>query len=256
MNKLTTLFHQRIGVPENEAAAFESLASILEKTAETIPFENRSIMENNLREITKENLAHKILEKKEGGLCYELNPLFYFYLLENGFNAKLATGVVFNQAAGQYAALGRTHVTILLNHKDQSYLIDTGFGGNLPLIPVPFTGETVSTKNGDFRIKKVKIEQGDFALEMKLKHKDADWRIGYAFDSQNLITNLNQLNEIQTIIAKHPESSFNKHPLLTRLTETGNITLTDSHFTQWVDGNVSKENVNKAKFDELIKLFF
>lgn len=50
--------------------------------------------------------------------------------------------------------IGRTHVTILLKHEGQIYLIDTGFGGNLPLKPVPLNGETVISQNGEFRIKK------------------------------------------------------------------------------------------------------
>ncbi|WP_051186046.1 arylamine N-acetyltransferase [Neobacillus bataviensis] len=86
----------------------------------------------------------QIIERNEGGLCYELNPIFYFYLKENGFNAVLTDGVVYNHAADEYHQLGRTHVTILLNHEEQSYLIDTVFGGNLPLKPVPLSGETIS----------------------------------------------------------------------------------------------------------------
>ncbi|WP_431091228.1 arylamine N-acetyltransferase [Paenibacillus sp. 8b26] len=29
-----------------------------------------------------------MIERNEGGLCYELNSLFYFFLSENGYNAK------------------------------------------------------------------------------------------------------------------------------------------------------------------------
>ncbi|GHH99194.1 arylamine N-acetyltransferase family protein [Neobacillus kokaensis] len=256
MSKLASLFHQRIGIWENEKITFEKLNKVLEKTATSIPFENRAIMGGNQREVTKENLTNKILEKNQGGLCYELNPLLYYYLLEHGFNAALVTGVVFNQGREEYTTLGRTHVAILLDYEGERYLIDTGFGGNLPLKPVPLSGETVSSSNGEFRIKKADIEQGDYVLEMKLKHKDSDWRTGYAFDSRNPLKDSANLNEIQTIITEHPESSFNKHPLLTRLTESGNITLTDSTFTQWMDGNVTKENIDQARFKELAKEHF
>jgi len=255
MQNLTTLFHKRIGLPEDQKITFEKLAEVLEKTAQTIPFENLSIIENKTGKITKENLIHKIVERNEGGLCYELNPLFYFYLLENGFNAVLTDGVVYNHAAEEYIQLGRTHVTVLLNHEGQTYLVDTGFGGNLPLKPVPLSGETVSSDNGEFRIKNVNHELGDYYLEMKLKHKDTQWKIGYAFDSRKSIEDAN-LNEIQTIIAEHPKSSFNKHPLITRLTKNGNITLTDTTFTQWADGILSKETIDHVKFKELAKQQF
>jgi arylamine N-acetyltransferase len=39
----------------------------------------------------------------------------------------------------------RTHVASLLQYDGQMYLVDTGFGGNLPLKPVPLNGETTSS---------------------------------------------------------------------------------------------------------------
>jgi N-hydroxyarylamine O-acetyltransferase len=254
MSELNTLFLKRIGIPENENITFETLDTVLEKTAKNIPFENLCIIENKTSDITQENLINKMLVKKEGGLCYELNSIFYFFLIDNGFNAVLARGVVYKNQ--EYLTLGRTHVTILITHEEQTYLIDTGFGGNLPLKPVPLTGETVTSNNGEFRIKKVNSEHGDYVLEMKLKYKDIDWKIGYAFDSKKPITDVSEFNEIQTIIAEHQESSFNKNPLITRLTDGGNVTLTNSSFTQWVDGIVTKEKIDNVRFKELAKQHF
>ncbi|WP_051186045.1 arylamine N-acetyltransferase [Neobacillus bataviensis] len=105
-------------------------------------------------------------------------------------------------------------------------------------------------------MKKVNHPYGDYCLEIKLKHKDKDWKIGYAFDSRKSIEDVANLNEIQTIIAEHPKSSFNKHPLLTRLTKNGTITLTDTTFTQWADGILSKETIDNVKFKDLAKQQF
>jgi N-hydroxyarylamine O-acetyltransferase len=251
MNELNKLFYERIGLSQGHHITFDSLATILEKTAQTIPFENLCIIDGKTNEITKSNLVNKILVRKEGGICYELNSLFYFYLLANGFDAFLARGVVFNQAKQEYQDLGRTHVTILVNHEGRTYLIDTGFGGNLPLRPVPLTGESVTSNNGEFRVRKLGTKYGDYVLEMKLKHKDTEWKIGYAFDTRNRIYDVTEFNEIQSIIAEHPESPFNKGPLLTRLTSNGNITLTKSTWTEWKDGMVTKEIIEAEKYKEL-----
>jgi len=256
MSQLNSLFRKRIGISEDEKITFETLDNILEKTAFNIPFENICIIENKTNDITKENLMNKILLKKEGGLCYELNSFLYLFLIENGFNAFLARGVVYNNENQRYQTHGRNHATILIIHDNQTYLIDTGFGTNLPLKPVPLTGETVTSNNGEFRIEKVNTELGDYVLHIKLKDKDTDWRIGYAFDSKRTISDLLELNEIQTAISEHPESPFNKSPLITRLTSEGSITLTDSSFTQWVDGRVTKENIDYARFKELSKQHF
>jgi N-hydroxyarylamine O-acetyltransferase len=179
MNDINTLFRKRIGFSDNEIITFEKLDLILEKTANTIPFENLCIINKSTIEFTKENLMNKILIKNEGGLCYDLNTILNLFLLENGFIVTLVRGVIFNSATQDWSPTGRTHVAIVLKHYDQKYLIDTGFGGNLPLKPIPLTGETITSKNGEFQVGKVNNRFGDFMFKMKLKNKDLDWKIGY-----------------------------------------------------------------------------
>ncbi|MBA4536399.1 arylamine N-acetyltransferase [Bacillus aquiflavi] len=256
MTELNILFRKRIGISEDENIGFEKLEHVLEKTAQSIPFENLCIIENKTYEITKENLINKILVRNEGGLCYELNAIFYFFLIENGFNAFLVRGGVYNNETQAFQQLGRTHVTILVNHEGQTYLIDTGFGGNLPLKLVPLTGESVTSKNGEFRIKKENSVHGDHILEMKLKHKDTDWKIGYAFDSSKPVADISELNEIQTIICEHPKSPFNKNPLISLFTDSGKLILTNTSFTQRIDGVITKNKMNNKKFKELAKQHF
>jgi N-hydroxyarylamine O-acetyltransferase len=199
---------------------------------------------------------NKMLVKNQGGLCYELNPLFYLFLIENKFDAVLARGVVYNHDIEQYQTLGRTHVVILVSHKDTTYVIDTGFGGNLPLKPVPLSGEAVVSPNGQFRVKKADSPHGDYIFEMKLKHKHSEWRTGYAFDSGDHIKDVTELNDIQTIIAKHSGSPFNKHPLLTKRTDNGNVTLTDTSFTHWKDGEMTKEGIDNEGYKKLLNIWF
>ncbi|WP_082067215.1 arylamine N-acetyltransferase [Paenibacillus terrae] len=62
-----------------EILELEDLNTIIKKTAKTIPFENLSIINSSSSKITPENLIKKIIERNEGGLCYELNSLFYYF---------------------------------------------------------------------------------------------------------------------------------------------------------------------------------
>ncbi|UVI28410.1 arylamine N-acetyltransferase family protein [Paenibacillus spongiae] len=256
MSEVNARYRNRIGFPHDETLTFERLDHILALTAAAFPFENLRIMGKRAGDISAENLADNLLARQEGGLCYELNPLLYLFLIDNGFDAVLTRGIVFNYEAQSYVALGRTHVTLLLHWNGQRYLIDTGFGGNLPLKPVPLTGETVTSSNGEFRVSRLNGEQGDHIFEMKLKHKHDDWRIGYAFDSNRPIADMAELNDVQRIIIQHPQSSFNKGPLITKLTDRGSITLTDSSFTKWEDGTMTKESHGVGSFSELLKRHF
>lgn len=256
MKDLNQLFRKRIDIPETEKITFDSLGKVLEHTAKSFPFENLRILEKKTRDITKENLIDKLLVNNEGGLCYELNPILYFFLVENGFDAALVRGVTYNEELQDWNPVGRTHVTILLNHEEQAYLVDTGFGANLPLRPVPLNGETVSSKNGEFRLKKANHDFGDYILEMKRKYKDTNWKTGYVFDSKKPVNDISEFNEIQKILSENEDSTFNKQRLIAQITNEGNVTLTDNSFTEWVDGKLNKEKIDKNKFNKLAKQRF
>lgn len=257
MNELNRLFRNRIGIAEYVEVNFYTLSTILEKTAETIPFENLCIMANHNTEISRSHLIDKILLRKEGGLCYELNTILYYFLKENGLNVRLVRGATYNSEKQSYSLTGKTHVVILLEYNRQEYVVDTGYGSNLPLRLVPLTGEAVFSNNGEFRITPAQTEFGDYILEMKLKHKDHDWKIGYAFDSKRTISNNDELNDIQKIIVESAHSPFNKGSLVTKNTSEGNITLTDTSFTQCRNGEVKKEELkDRTHFQELLKKHF
>jgi N-hydroxyarylamine O-acetyltransferase len=256
MNNVNELFRDRVGIAQDKKITFEYLDTVLEKTAKTIPFENLCIIEKRTKEITKENLTSKLLQQNEGGLCYELNTILYLFLTENGFSPSLVRGVTYNHISQQWSGTGNTHVLNLIAHNGQIYLVDTGFGGNLPLKPIPLSGETVSSSNGEFRVERTDSEHGDNILYMKLNRNDEDWKIGYAINSKESIQNISELNEVQRIIVEHPESAFNKKPLITKITDKGNITLTDTSFTQWVDRTLNKENIDEKRFNEIRKDYF
>ncbi len=256
MSRLNSLFRKKIGFPEDQKITFETLNTILEKTATAFPFENVAIISNEIKEVTKENLIQKILVNHRGGLCYELNPLLYFFLIENGFDAVLVRGEVYNDEKKDWFHLERTHLAILLQHKGQSYLIDTGFGDSLPLMPVPLTGETAASRNGEFRVKAMENTYGNYVLEVKLKYKDTEWKLGYAFDSKRPLDHMSELNDVQEVIVEHDESPFNKKVLITQLTNDGNVTLTNTSFTQWINGKTKKEQIDDTKFKQLAEQYF
>ncbi|NRD79525.1 arylamine N-acetyltransferase [Bacillus sp. BRMEA1] len=256
MIDINKAYRNRIGFPQNEEISFEKLEQILELSAKMIPFENLCIMNRNLRKLTKKNVADKILMRQEGGLCYELNTLLYFFLLENDFDTELVYGAVYNRETQSWSRTGRTHVLNIVTHEGQKFLVDTGFGGNLPLKPVPLNGDVVVSRNGEFRVQKTKSEYGEYIFELKLKDRDTDWRIGYVFDPVRPIEDIADLNLVQQIIAESPDSSFNKGHLMTKFTENGTVTLTDSSMTQRFNGDEIKEKVEWQAFIKLAKQHF
>jgi N-hydroxyarylamine O-acetyltransferase len=256
MSNLNELFRERIGLPISAPVTLANLDTILEMTAGSIPFENLCTLSGDLNELNEGNLVEKIIRKNEGGLCYDLNGILYLFLKENGLDVQLIRGSVYAPDQKGFSPTGRTHAAIMLSEEGKRYLVDTGFGGNLPLRPVPMDGTEINSPNGEFRVKPHDSEFGDYLLEMKLKYKDEDWRMGYAFDSSEPIENVSDLSEMKKIITEHPQSPFNKKPLLTRVTANGSMVLTETSFSQWTADGVKKEAIDAECFKQLAKEYY
>lgn len=253
---MDSLFRKRIGLAQNKVITFDVLDKVLEKMAHTIPFENLAVIEHRTKNITKENLVEKILINNEGGLCYDLNLTLHFFLVENGFRPVLTEAVMYNRDTEEYRGTTGTHLVNLVTHRGQMYLVDAGFGGNVPLKPVPFSGETVASDNGEFRVGKVDTGPKDYVFEMKLRHGNLAWTTGYAIDPENLITDISELDKTQKIIVENADSPFNKDPFITRLTAGGYLKLTQNTFTRCTDGVILEDEIDERQFGELLKQHF
>lgn len=79
----------------------------------------------------------KLVARRLGGYCYELNGLFLALLRHLSYEARIITGVVIldNQLERQNA---RTHMAIIVTIDEQNYLVDVGFGGLVPSAPLLF----------------------------------------------------------------------------------------------------------------------
>lgn len=251
MQSFKTLFQQRINM--NVEVTFETLPILLQQFAQAIPFENLRIIDKNKSLLSKEGLQEKILIRNEGGVCYELNTLLYYFLEECGFDVSLVSACIYDQKTNDWSATGNTHVTILLKQNEEQYMIDAGFGANISLTPLSLSGEVMTTANGQFRIKSA--DEG-YTLELKLADRDDDWRIGYSFTEDNRITDISELENMQQIIETHPASPFNKSPLLTKRTTDGLYILTPSSFTQWHNGVPVKQTIGEEEYRMLLQTKF
>lgn len=52
-------FFARLHIEEKETISFEDLSQLMYGMAQTVPFENLNVLENNFKEISKENLKEK-----------------------------------------------------------------------------------------------------------------------------------------------------------------------------------------------------
>ncbi|MFT0801449.1 arylamine N-acetyltransferase [Bacillus swezeyi] len=250
MTILLDSLYKRIGYRPTKPVAFADLPEFLSLLSLQFPFENGAVLNKERTPMTKKDLTDALLNKKRGGLCYDLNAFLYYILKEIGFSVHMVQGTVFNQQERAWAQTG-THIAVILQKANETYLLDTGFGINLPLAPVPFSGETVASKTGAYRIRKVKTDKGDYLLEMD---KGEGWQTGYAFTMKPIDEKV--LTKVRDAIFDDKASPFNKHPLASKLTKDGKIILSKDHFTKHTESGVTKEKVDDGEFAAIFNQAF
>lgn len=251
---MTSLQHKlftRLNLAKRTEVKFEELNAILFAFAHTIPFENLDVISRNSNAITMENLQDKILTRSRGGLCYELNTLLYYFLKDCGYDVQLALGTVYKNDINTWA-LEDGHITIILNYDNVRYVIDVGIASLVPLVPVPFTGEAVSSKNGTYRVRRKDTSKGNYVLERK--DTNGEWKVCHAF--YNRIIDEAVVYDVQKRVVEDEKSIFNKGPIAVKLTESGHVSLTNTSFTEIVHGEKAKREITEEQYRELLNTLF
>ncbi|MCU5682670.1 arylamine N-acetyltransferase [Bacillus wiedmannii] len=251
MTSLQYKLFTRLNLTNRTEVKFEELNTILFAFAHTIPFENLDVIARNANTITMENLQNKILTTSRGGLCYELNTLFYYFLKDCGYDVQLALGTVYKNEINAWA-LEDGHITIILKYANERYLIDVGIASLVPLIPVPFTEEPVSSKNGSYRVRKRDTSKGNYVLERK--DTNGEWKVCHAF--YNRIIDETVVNDVQKRVIEDEKSIFNKGPIAVKLTDYGHVSLTNTSLTEMINGEKIKCEITEDQYRELLNTLF
>jgi N-hydroxyarylamine O-acetyltransferase len=107
---------------------FATLTAIHRAHQYAIPFENLDVQLRRPVVMDLEANYDKIVCRRRGGWCYEMNGVMGWALKEIGFEAMRIGAGVMRVRAGD-AQLGN-HLCLLVR-LDQPYLVDVGFGGSL-----------------------------------------------------------------------------------------------------------------------------
>ncbi|MCU5406748.1 arylamine N-acetyltransferase [Bacillus cereus] len=261
LTELQKKFFLKLKIPPKENVKFEDLHTILLQMGHVLPYENIDIMEGNMQEFSRENIEEKLLLKNRGGLCYEINSLLYYFLSDCGFNVYRVAGTLYDPKIRNWNP-DDGHALLVLQHKNENYIIDAGFASYLPLHPVPFHGGSVTSVTGEYRVRKQATAKGTHVLEMK-KGKNGEtshflgsdltdtWSTGYAFYLN--VINEKKVNAIQDMVIEHPESPVNKGTIICKLIEQGHIALTKRTFTETRQGKKLKIEITEKQYHQILR---
>ena len=117
----------------------ETLTGLHQAYLLNVTYENLDIHLGRTLPLDERATFEKIVTRRRGGWCYEMNGLFAWGLRQLGFSVTLLASAVNRAAQGDKAE--RNHL-ISLVQLDRPYLVDVGFGNGflrpLPLEPGPY----------------------------------------------------------------------------------------------------------------------
>jgi len=144
---------ERIEFKGNTGPTIELLTALQKRHLLSIPFENLDIHYKTPIKLSPPDIYQKVVIKRRGGFCYELNSLFGDLLRSLGFKVKLISARVFNQQQ-QIFSPEFDHLAIIAKIDSTDYLADVGFG-EFSFAPLKIELNTVQKdERGSFMIDK------------------------------------------------------------------------------------------------------
>lgn len=215
-----------------------------------VPFENLSIVYGEPIVLDEARLYAKIVERKRGGFCYELNGLFGALLRALGYRVDYIAAEVYS--SGEQAFGPPFDHMALLVHLDQPYLVDVGFGesARAPLALPQRAAQPSVTQDagGSYRL----VTAGNHLLLQKAG--ESGWEAQFRFTPQ-----AHSLDDYRAMCVYHstnPESHFTRRWICSRATEAGRISLSADELTVTEAGTKQRTAVDERSRPELLRRYF
>jgi N-hydroxyarylamine O-acetyltransferase len=215
---------------------------------QTVPFENLSIHAGTPVVLQDEALFTKIVERRRGGFCYEVNGLFAALLRALGFDVTMLSAEVANALGGFSEPFD--HMTLMVT-LEQRWLVDVGFGDCFiePLL-LDELGEQVEGRRA-YRI----VPDGEFLILER--RQDNGWTPQYRFKQQPY--NYNDFAAMCRYHQTSPQSHFTQKRICSRLTsDRGRITLSDLKLIETSKAGERSERtiVNEEEYNRVLRASF
>lgn len=219
----------------------EMLRMLHEAHLVSVPFENLDIHCGLSLRLEEEILFQKIIGRRRGGICYELNALFARLLRELGYRVSfLAAGI-----AKEDGTFGPEygHLALLVRLKEGEWLADVGFSSSFRKPLHLEAGKVQMQRECVYRLVR---DGADWVLQ---QHEKGTWRPLYRFNLHPC--ELRDFSQMCHHQQTSPDSYFTQKRLCTRATATGRITLCERQFISSTHGKREERII--ASDDEYIE---
>jgi N-hydroxyarylamine O-acetyltransferase len=249
MNVRTYL--ERIGYDKPARSDAESLFSLHRTHLLAVPFENLDIHTGVPIQLDEQALWDKIVHRRRGGFCYELNGMFAWLLQQLGFDVTYLNGRVYNGEGKRGLEFGHLALLVRIPDAGQAWLADVGFGDSF-FEPLQFEpGKAHAQGLRAFRMQPVA-----YGYDLVRRDYDGEWRRQYFFDLQPRHFPVDY-EEACLYHQTSPRSSFTQGQVISLATPDGRITLDSNHLAVTTNGKRIKRKLkSETEFQEFLKGYF
>ena len=205
---------ERIGYAGPVEPTLACLTAIHRHQALAVPYENLDVQLKVMVGQDPAAIYDKVVQRRRGGWCYELNGMLQQALVEIGFDVQRVAGGVHRHERGD-AAVGN-HL-VLLVRLDRVYIADLGLGDGLRE-PIPLAAGSYTQGALSFRLERL---------------DDGYWRFWNHEGGDPVAYDFREDPADEALLAAHchrlqtsPESGFVQNLAVQRMTADGLVTVT------------------------------
>lgn len=242
----------RIGIDEMPSFGIDGIAQVQRAHLEEVPFENIDILDGKVPlAVDTDELFDKIVVRRRGGICYELNYLYADALRAMGYNVQLMGGRIYDDGTEA------DHVFLMVDDPENSeaapWLTDVGFAYNFAA-PLRFTPGVIQDDGRcQYRIDELDIDGTTWYHVMRI----VDGEESFMFAFQNVARDSRFFDERKTFFETDPSSRFLKGPLVCIDGEEGRTTLSMRRFIETKDGVRTERDIDYPdEFNEMLSSVF
>jgi N-hydroxyarylamine O-acetyltransferase len=154
----------RIGWSGPQSPTLDTLTALMRAHMARIPFENLDVLLGRGIRLDLDSVYAKLVESNRGGYCFEHSTLFHAALEHLGFQPKSHSARVVMMTPRQSAP--RTHMFLTVVIDGTALVLDPGFGGHGPLVPLPLV-ENLEVREGP-DVHRFTRRDGEWLLETNI----------------------------------------------------------------------------------------
>jgi N-hydroxyarylamine O-acetyltransferase len=212
-------FLERIDYQGSTAVSLETLKGLQRAFLLSVPFENLDIHFEEKTALSFNAFYEKIVEERRGGISYECNGLLFAMLRALGFEVQLLSARV---CLGEELTPEYDHMLILVSLADgdqkKDYVLDVGLGQSCPEPMLLGSEQTYDSENCHYRLGTHQRQPAIF-----FKTANSNWQPRLVFDLEPKA--LVDFAGMYRFHQQSEQSPFTQGQLVTRMTETGRVTL-------------------------------